>query len=166
MNLREYAEDVNQDLEVIIELCNKLGIKKTREEDFLTNDEITMLDIEIDNMKENENPDYELDEELEEKVTNLVNGMDMDLDQVSTKREKVKSNKVQDIKKDESKAKFQKKKKEIYKHRDKLMENKEEDDVVLYKEGMTVSDVANIRNYLILELWLILIKVLTMILLN
>ena len=144
MNLREYAEDVNQDLELIIELCQKLGIRKSNEDDFLTNDEITMLDIEIDNLKENENPDYELDEELEEKVTNLVNGMDMDLDQVSTKREKLKSNKVQDPKKDESKAKFQKKKKEIYKHRDKLMENKEEEDVILYKEGMTVTDIANL----------------------
>ena len=62
MNLREYSEDVNQDISLIIDLCNKLGIKKVHEDDFLTNDEITMLDIELDNMKENENPDYELDE--------------------------------------------------------------------------------------------------------
>ena len=144
MNLREYCEDVNQDMSLIVDLCNKLGIKKVHEDDFLTNDEITMLDIELDNMKENENPDYELDEELEEKVSNLVNGMDMDLDSVSTKVERVKP-KTQNIKNiDDNKAKFQKKKKEIYKHRDKLMENKEEEDVILYKEGMTVTDVASI----------------------
>ena len=143
MNLREYSEDVNQDISLIIDICNKLGIKKVHEDDFLTNDEITMLDIELDNMKENENPDYELDEELEEKVNDLVSGMDMDLDQVSTKIEKVKP-KTQTIKNIDDKAKFQKKKKEIYKHRDKLMENKEEEDVILYKEGMTVTDVANI----------------------
>ena len=43
MNLREYSEDVNQDISLIIDLCNKLGIKKVHEDDFLTNDEIREL---------------------------------------------------------------------------------------------------------------------------
>ena len=140
MSILEYALDVNKDVSLIIELCKELGIRKQKEDDFLTDDEIILLDNELDSMKENLNPDYELDEELEEKVDALVSGIDIDLDEVTTKKEKVKS-KVE--LKSDAKAKYLKGKKEIYKHRDKLMTNKEEDDVILYKEGMTVTDLAN-----------------------
>ena len=150
MNIREYAEDVNKEVSEIIELCRELDIKKTKEDDFLTDEEITILDNELSNRKENENPDYEVDEELEEKVSNLVNSIDIDLDEVNTKPEKLKkqesrgqlnkqANNIQ-------KAKFLKGKKEIYKHRDKLMENKEEDDVILYSSDMTVGTLAEKLN--------------------
>ena len=140
MNILEYALDVNKDVSLIIDLCKKLGINKSQEEDFLSEDDIILLDNELENMKENLNPDYELDEELEEKVENLVSGIDIDLDEVTTKKEKVKS-KVE--LKNDAKAKFLKGKKEIYKHRDKLMTNKEEDDVILYHDDMTVSELAD-----------------------
>ena len=139
MNILEYALDVNKDVSLIIDLCKKLGIDKHDEEDFLSDDDIILLDNELENMKENLNPDYELDEELEEKVDALVSGIDIDLDEVTTKKEKVKS-KVE--MKADAKAKFLKGKKEIYKHRDKLMTNKEEDDVILYHEDMTVGELA------------------------
>ena len=90
MNIREYAEDVSKEISEIIELCKELDIKKTKEDDYLTDEEITILDNEIDSRKENENPDYELDEELEEKVSNLVSTIDIDLDEVNTKPEKLK----------------------------------------------------------------------------
>ena len=141
MNILEYALDVNKDVSLIIDLCKKLGINKSNEEDFLSDDDIILLDNELDNMKENLNPDYELDEELEEKVENLVSGISIDLDEVTTKKEKVKS-KVE--MKADAKAKFLKGKKEIYKHRDKLMTNKKEDDVILYNDDMTVSHLAEI----------------------
>ena len=141
MSILEYALDVNKDVSLIIDLCKDLGIKKQNEDDFLTEDEIIMLDNCLDSMKENLNPDYELDEELEEKVDALVSGISIDLDEVTTKKEKVKS-KVE--LKSDAKAKYLKGKKEIYKHRDKLMNNKEEDDVILYKDGMTVTDLANL----------------------
>ena len=144
MNILEYAEDVGKDVSEIQDLCKELGINKSKEDDFLTDEEITILDSEIDNRKENLNPDYEVDEELEEKVSNLVNSIDIDLDEVNTKKEKLKKQdnqkQVNNINKE--KAKFLKGKKEIYKHRDKLMENKEEDDVILYSEDMTVGTLA------------------------
>ena len=136
MSILEYALDVNKDVSIIVDLCKKLGIKKSKETDILSEDDIIMLDNELDSMKENLNPDYELDEELEEKVENLVNAIDIDLDEVNTKKEKVKS-KVE--LKSDAKAKYLKGKKEIYKHRDKLMNNQEENDVIIYKDNMTVS---------------------------
>ena len=145
MNILEYAEDVSKDVSEIIDLCKELGIKKSKEDDFLTDEEITMLDSEIDNQKENLNPDYELDEELEEKVSNLVDSIDIDLDEINTKKEKLKKQDNKQVEKNTNiqKAKFLKGKKEIYKHRDKLMENKEEDDVIIYSEDMTVGLLAD-----------------------
>ena len=143
MSILEYALDVNKDVSEIISLCESLNIKKTLEDDILTDEEIIMLDNEIDSLKENENPDYEIDEELESKVDNLVSKIDMDLDEMSTKKEKVKS-KVES--KNDAKIKFQKGRKEIYKHRDKLMENKEEDDVIVYHDKMTPATLAGLLN--------------------
>ncbi len=142
MNILEYAQDVSKDVSEIISLCKELGIRKSKEDDFLTDEEITILDSEIDKTKENLNPDYEVDEELEEKVSNLVNSIDIDLDDVNTKPEKVKR---QDNRQNNSiqKAKFLKGKKEIYKHRNKLMENKEEDDVIVFSDDMTVGLLAD-----------------------
>ena len=148
MNILEYAEDVGKEVSEIILLCQELGINKSKEDDFLTDEEITILDSEIDNRKENLNPDYEVDEELEEKVSNLVNSIDIDLDEVNTKKEKLKKQetKQQVNNTNIQKAKFLKGKKEIYKHRDKLMENKEEDDVILYSDNMTVGTLAEKLN--------------------
>ena len=145
MNIKEYAIDVSKDISLIIDLCKKLEINKSHEDDFLTDEEITILDNELDRMKENLNPDYELDEELEEKVSNLVNNIDIDLDEVNTKKEKLKKQDNQKVIKNtpqNNKSKFLKGKKEIYKHRDKLMTNKEEDDVIVFSDGMTVGMLA------------------------
>ena len=141
MSILEYALDVNKEVAEIIKLCESLNIKKTLEEDILTDDEIILLDNQIDALKENENPDYEFDEELENKVENLVNKIDINLDELTSKKEKVK-NKV-DAKND-AKVKFQKGRKEIYKHRDKLMTNQESDDVIVYHEKMTPAILASI----------------------
>lgn len=57
MSILEYAQDVNHDVLEIIELCKSLNIKKSKEDDILTDDEIIMLDNCLDSLKENENPD-------------------------------------------------------------------------------------------------------------
>ena len=134
MSILEYALDVNKNINEIIDLCKKLNLKHESEDDILTDDEIILLDNELDSLKENENPDYEIDEELESKVDNLVSKIDIDLDEVCSKKEKVKS-KVDN--RNDAKVKFQKNKKEIYKHRNKLMTNKDEDDVIVYHDKMT-----------------------------
>ncbi|MBQ8892723.1 MAG: translation initiation factor IF-2 [Bacilli bacterium] len=143
MSILEYAMDVNRDVSDIISLCESLNIKKTSEDDLLTDDEIIMLDLELDSLKENVNPDYEIDEELESKVDNLVSKIDMNLDSVSTKKEKVKS-KVDNKNDVKAKNNYQKGRKEIYKHREKLGDNKSEDDVIIYHEKMTPATLAGI----------------------
>ena len=144
MNILEYSQDVGKEVSEIIELCKELGIKKNKEEDFLTDEEITILDNEIDSMKENTNPDYEYDSELEEKVSNLVDSIDIDLDEVDTRPEKLKKQEKQNkVNNNFNKNKYLKGKKEIYKHRDKLMDNKVLDDTIIYHDGMTVGNIAD-----------------------
>ena len=54
MTVLEYAEDVNKSVEEVLELCEKLSISKSAEEDLLDQDEITMLDSEIANANSEE----------------------------------------------------------------------------------------------------------------
>lgn len=49
-------------------------------------------------------------------------------------------------KKDTSKQDFNLKKKEMYKHKNKLMKNETDENIVLYKNGMSVSEFANVLN--------------------
>ena len=50
MNVSEYASDVDKEVKEILELCKKLDIKVSEEEDMLSDDDIIMLDNEIANM--------------------------------------------------------------------------------------------------------------------
>lgn len=141
MNVLEYAMDVNKTVPEILELCHKLEIKVSSETDVLSDDDITLLDNEIQDQE-----DYVVDEEmlakeeLEDKAESLAEDMQLQLEPVARK-EKVKKTVV----KQDNKNDFLKNKKQIYKHREKLKTNQDEiqEDVVLYKEGMTVSDLAN-----------------------
>ena len=85
-----------------------------------------------------ETKDYE--EEVSDKAEKLAMDTKFDLDN-ETNFQKVKS---KPVKKAENKKEFFKERKKIYKHREKLQSNETEQDanVILYENGMTVSDLA------------------------
>ena len=149
MSILEYAEDVSKSVEVILSLCDRLGIKYDNENSMLTEDDIVLLDGEVASMMDDSEEEVTVDEEfleneaLEDHVEQIVIDSKIKLDNSSNKQKlKSKSERVEN-----SKAKFQKDKKELYKHREKLMANEEkEDNIVLYKEDMTVNDVATMLN--------------------
>ena len=145
MSVLEYAEDVNKTVEEIFKLCEKLDIKVSSEEDLLSDEEITILDNEIQDsedyiMEEIEDNDY--DDELFEKVESLAANTKIVNEKQKTK---IKNKKQPQA---ENKEEYLKDKKEIYKHREKLMTNTNEvdDSVILYKENMTVKDLADSLN--------------------
>ena len=137
MSVLEYAEDVSLSVDVILKLCDKLNIKVNNEEDMLDDDAIIMLDNEIENGDYNSEDDYEDD----------VNDITLDDDSDISVEKNVKNNKKKkssNISFDKSND-FKKKRKEMYKHKDKLKSNEvliSEDDVI-YKDGMSVSELAN-----------------------
>ena len=139
MSILEYSIDVNKSVDEIIKLCGILNINATNENTMLSEDDIILLDNEI----ENNSDSLEIDEDvLDEKVEKIIEQSNIDID-TNNKKEKVKS-KSERI--EISKSNFRKERKKIYKHRKKLISNNEENtsDVVLYKENMTVQDLANI----------------------
>ena len=145
MSVKEYASDVNVSVSDIIKLCNNLGIAVSNEDDMLDDDSIIMLDNEIANM------DFDVEDSNEDEIVELDEDIYDDVTYSSQKVEEVKSNnkkkKNVTINKN-TKADFQKKRKEMYKHKDKLKSNVVmlDDNVVLYKEGMTVGEFAGVCN--------------------
>ena len=143
MSVLEYANDVNKSVEFIFSLCKKLDIDVNQEDDMLQDDDIILLDNEIENTDEalevneeeatleSEDFDDSYEEELEEvKVVATV--------------KKKKKNPKKDNK--DNKDEYAMQKKEMYKHKEKLQSNinTEDDSIVLYTEGMSVADFANV----------------------
>lgn len=141
MSVLEYAIDVSLSVEEVLNLCEGQGFKKNSEEDMLNDEEITILDGEVQNL-DNNNKDEEVndynDDELFEKVESLA--------EEHYKQEKPKT-KLKSRQKQEN-QKFKNDKKEMYKHKEKLMTNESNNDsnTLIYEDGMTVSDLATKLN--------------------
>jgi len=135
MSVLEYAEDVNKPIEEILKKCKELGINVSDPNDMLEDIDITELDNVIDEVVDEEAID-ELAEMIAEK-------QDIDLDETISKQ-KVKPNKVATK---ANKKELSLKRKEMYKNKEKLQSNNEKDEnVVIYKEGMRVGEIADALN--------------------
>lgn len=125
MSVLEYANDVNKSVAEILKMCEELEISVTDEDDLLSEDDIVMLD----------NADFE---EMDDIVEEIIENKNIKVDD-SVNKQKLK--KKQDVK-PSNKKDFQQKKKEMYKNKSKLMTNASDDNIVLYKENMTVRELA------------------------
>lgn len=133
MTVKEYALDINKDVKVILEKCASLGFDKYKEDDLLTEEEV----IDLDNAVYSEDDE---EEKLIDKVEEIVSNMKVD-DTVKVQKLKKKSE-IKEL------SDFKNKKKEMYKHKEKLMSNapNKEDNKIVYKENMTLSMFANELN--------------------
>lgn len=138
MTVEEYSLDTNRSIEEILKKCKELGINASNKDDFLEDDDIIYLDNELANNEENL-----LSEELESKYDFEDRAESLLEDSLLDKE--VTSKKIKLKKKDSSKdnENFKKEKKSIYKNKTKLQGNTNEtNNVVLYKDKMTVKDLA------------------------
>lgn len=158
MTIEDYAQDVGKTIEEIMALCDKIGINYQDENTLLDDVSITLLDNEMQDQEDYIEGDLSLieeqrlEEEVEDKAEELAFNTKIDLDNVTTFT-KVKQNK-QAKKTDNNKKDFLKERKKMYKNKEKLQSNESVQDanVVLYKEGMTVTDVANLLEVAPVEL--------------
>lgn len=136
MNVSEYASDVGVTVKEILELCNKLDIKVSKEDDMLSDDDIIILDNELASIQPSEESTEEL-EELKE-----LEDIEESYEEQIKEENKAKKKKTA---KPTNKNDFKEKRKEMYKHKEKLKSNiaASEDDVVLYKDNMTVAQLAD-----------------------
>ena len=128
MSVLEYAEDISKSVEEVLQLCAKLSIDVSSEDDMLDDEAITLLD---------NNLDIEVDEEEidEEEVIKKV-----------VPKEEKKSAKISRPKKTvkEDAEELSREKKEMYKKKHKLSSDDISCDIkfVLYKDNMTIKELA------------------------
>ena len=140
MSVLEYATDVNKTIEEILKLCKKLDINCNTEDDMLSEDDIIVLDNEISNDDDIEDIDDIIEEDFlddDELEKDLRINTTQDKSVVKMKKKDIPINK-------DDNSKYLKAKKNIYKHKEKLVSNENDDDsVILYKNNMTVKDLAD-----------------------
>ena len=140
MKVSEYANDVNLSVAEILKKCHELAINVNNKDDYLTDDDIIMLDNTINLISTDDEITFEEEEDIEDKVDEIMTSSRVD----KSMKESISKEKLK--KKDASKQDFNLKKKEMYKHKNKLMKNETDENIVLYKNGMSVAEFANVLN--------------------
>ncbi len=140
MTVREYANDVNLSVAEVIKKCIDLGIEVKNADDYLSDEDIISLDNAINLIVEDET--FESVDAIDEVVDEIVASSNITKNINTTdKKQKLKKKKETTENQDYSKMR-----KEMYKNKDKLMRQEQSEDVVLYKEGMTVQELTNELN--------------------
>ena len=140
MTVSEYAKDVNLSVAEVLKKCKELGIKVNNANDLLNDDDIIMLDNTINLISTDDEITFEEEDDIDDKVDEILTSSSFDKNMKESKS-------IQKLKKkDNSKNEFNILKKEMYKHKNKLMSNKTDENIVLYKNDMTVGELANVLN--------------------
>ena len=152
MNLEDYALDVGKSIEEIMRLCDQLDIPYQDATTTLTDEEIILLDNQLQDSEDyvegdlSMDDDYEDEEEVIDKAEELAKHTKFDLENTQTfeKVKPKKSTKVENSNNNNNKKDFLKERKKMYKNREKLQSNEQvqDENVILYKEGMTVTELA------------------------
>ena len=140
MSVKDYANDVNLSVAEVLKKCREMQIEVKTAEDELSEDDIIILDNAISLISTEEEASYEEEDAIDEVVDEIMESSDIKGNfHDEEKKEKFK------VKKDNSKENndYKNLKKQMYKHKEKLQTNNVAENVVLYKEGMSVSDLAN-----------------------
>ena len=149
MNIKDYAQDVGLSVAAVLKQCAEMGIKADSNT-ILSDDDIIVLDNTLNLISTDKETTYEEEDAIDEVVEAVLESENIDkTTSNSTSKQKLK-------KKDSVKESrdFKHLKKEMYKHKSKLMGNSADENVVLYREGMTVSELAaalNVQNNEVLK---------------
>ncbi len=138
MSVKEYAEDIKLTVAEVLKEAKKLGLDAKTAEDMLSEDDIILLDNIVNLISTEDETTIDDDIMMDEKVEDILENTYIDDLEMDVKKEKL--NKKTEINRD---TEFLDKKKAMYKNKEKLKQNdREEQNIVLYKEDMSVSDLA------------------------
>lgn len=144
MTIKDYALELNLEPKVVLSKLKTLGFNYTNETQELDDEAIIMLDNELGSDSNNViNEELVNKYELEDRATEVAEAYNIDLDEPEETLIKIKKKDVS--KEQKTKEDFRLKKKNAYKNKEKLQSNKEEieSNVILYKENMSVSSLAD-----------------------
>ena len=142
MNIQDYALDIGKSEEEVLEKMKSLKLITTDLNRALSDDEVILLD----NAFQDEE-DYVPSEDVNDEVVEDI-ALSMKAEQIAYNNNSYNKENKRAVKKNknnkQSASKFKEERKKIYKHREKLQSNEtlKDDSVLLYKEGMTVGEVA------------------------
>ena len=160
MTLEDYAIDVGRSVDEVKALCDKVGISYQDENTLLDDISITLLDNELqdqeDYVEENSEvlEEKRLEEEVEDRAEELAFSTKIDFDNEQSFTKLKQNKQSQKTENQNPKKDFLKERKKMYKHREKLQSNEtpKDENVILYKEGMTVTDFASLLGITPVEL--------------
>ena len=160
MTLEDYAIDVGRSVDEVKALCDKVGISYQDENTLLDDISITLLDNELqdqeDYVEENNEvlEEKRLEEEVEDRAEELAFSTKIDFDNEQNFTKLKQNRQSQKTENQNPKKDFLKERKKMYKHREKLQSNEtpQDENVILYKEGMTVTDFAGLLGIAPVEL--------------
>ena len=141
MSVKEYADDTRASVAEVLKKCQELGINVKSADDDLSEDDIVMLDNATNLISADDEASYEDLDELDTEVEDIIesNNLERKYKDESTKPKKIKVSKEANNKQLE----YMKSRKEMYKNKEKLKSNSEDENVVLYHDNMTVKDLAD-----------------------
>lgn len=157
MSVLEYANDMNKDIQEILKMCEKLDINVSNEDDMLDDEAIVLLDNAFSNEEEGDSTkEIEQDEEIIKKIEE-DDYYDEVVDTLIDKKDTIYSSEPAPLKKKKNKSKqkdIKDAKKAMYKNKEKLVSNHGDalENVVLYKDGMTIKELAVGLNVSVSEL--------------
>lgn len=139
MTVEEYAVDTNNSIDVVLKKCKELEIDVSSKDDFLEDDDIIILDNELNGEENLLSEELESKYDFEDRAEELIENENIKTESPVKKIKLKKKDSTKDI------ENFKKEKKSIYKNKTKLQSNMNaENNVILYKEGMTVKDLAKV----------------------
>lgn len=139
MTVEEYAVDTNNSIDVVLKKCKELEINVSSKDDFLEDDDIIILDNELNGEENLLSEELESKYDFEDRAEELIVNENIKTESPVKKIKLKKKDSTKDI------ENFKKEKKSIYKNKTKLQSNMNaENNVILYKEGMTVKDLAKV----------------------
>lgn len=146
MNIQDYALDIGKSVEDVLAKMATLKLITTDPNRLLSDDEVILLDNAFQD-EEDYVPSEDVNDEIVEDIALSMKAEEIAYGNSSYNKESKKPSKKNKVTKG-SNTKFREERKKLYKHREKLQSNEtaKDDSVILYKEGMTVGDVANCVN--------------------
>ena len=134
MSVLDYANDIGKNVSIVLNKCRELKIPVANEDDMLEEEHIIDLDNAFASKDTVEIEETTIDDE---EIEEIISKGNIQVDD-TIKMQKLKK------KSDVQTGDFANKKKQMYKHKEKLISNKVEQDnnVVIYNDGMTVNDLA------------------------
>lgn len=139
MSVKDYANDVNLSVAEVLKKCSEMQIEVKSGDDELSEDDIIILDNAISLISTDEEASYEEEDAIDEVVDEIMEQSDIKSNfHDEEKKEKFKAKETKNKENNE----YKDLKKQMYKHKEKLQGNSQQENVVLYKEGMSVAELA------------------------